>query len=129
MRTIPLQRVDGRPDRLKPPPELSEPVAAIFRQLVEATQPEHFVPADLPLLVQYCEAVRLCDEACEHLRGGGAVTEGKVSPWLIVHEKASRILVALSARLRLSPQHRYSKDKANRTNRGRNPYRFGEEEA
>ena len=119
MTSDPILRVDGRPERLKPPVGLSEPVAAIFRELASSVQPEHFAPGDLPLLVQYCEAIRLCDEACEHLRGAGAVSEGKVSPWLIVHEKASRMLVALSARLRLSPQHRYSKNKADTTGRGR----------
>ncbi len=117
-----IPRVDGRPERLEPPQILSAPVAAIFRRLVAATQPEHFAPGDMPLLVQYCEAIRLCDEACEHLRDGGAVADGKVNPWLIVYEKASRMLVALSARLRLSPQHRYSKDKANTSGRGPLPF-------
>jgi chaperonin subunit len=36
----------------------------------------------------------------------GAVIDGKPSPWITVQEKAVRAMVALSMRLRLSPQSR-----------------------
>jgi phage terminase small subunit len=68
----------------------------------------HFVPSDLPLLASY--AVAVCHErnANEHLRAEGhVVNDGtKLSPWVIVAEKANRAMMALSTRLRLSPQSR-----------------------
>jgi hypothetical protein len=66
---------------------------------------DHFRPSDLPLLVRYVEAAALGDQAAEQLRLG-AVINGKPSPWITVQEKAVRAMVALSMRLRLSPQSR-----------------------
>ena len=71
-----------------------------------ACKPTHFVPSDLPLLVRYVEALALADEAAEQLHAEGAVVDGKPSPWLVVLEKCQRAVVALSMRLRLSPQSR-----------------------
>jgi hypothetical protein len=56
-------------------------------------------------LVQYCAASVLGERAMAELREA-PVIEGKTSPWLAVFEKASRAMVALSMRLRLSPQAR-----------------------
>jgi hypothetical protein len=36
----------------------------------------------------------------------GAVINGKASPWITIQEKAVRAMVALTMRLRLSPQSR-----------------------
>jgi phage terminase small subunit len=59
------------------------------------------------LLTRYCEAAALADQAAEHLRAEGAVTvAGRVSPWLVAHEKSVKALTMLSMRLRLSPQAR-----------------------
>jgi phage terminase small subunit len=97
--------VDGRESRLRPPSTLSEPERGIFLDLVAACDPGHFRACDVPLLVRYCEAAALGDLASAQLRHG-AVIDGKPSPWIIVQEKAVRALVALSMRLRLSPQAR-----------------------
>jgi phage terminase small subunit len=77
----------------------------VFVDLVTACEPQHFRPADLPLLVRYVEACVLADQAAEQLRLG-AVIDGKPSPWITIQEKAVRAMVALSMRLRLSPQSR-----------------------
>jgi hypothetical protein len=55
--------------------------------------------------VRYVEASCLADHAGQELRCG-AVVDGKPSPWLVVLEKCQRAMVALSMRLRLSPQAR-----------------------
>jgi len=53
--------------------------------------------------------VRACaeaDEAATHLREEGRIIDGKVSPWRAVLTCAEKSMVALSHRLRLSPQGR-----------------------
>jgi hypothetical protein len=48
--------------------------------------------------------------AHEHLRTEGAVIGGRLSPWVTVGEKADRAIVALSMRLRISPQARMRRE-------------------
>jgi hypothetical protein len=57
------------------------------------------------LLCRYVEAAVLGEQAAHELRHG-AVIDGKVNPWLVVSEKCVRAMVALSMRLRISPQSR-----------------------
>jgi len=91
--------------RLQPPPSLPEAERSIFKDLVAACDPEHFRASDLPLLVRYTESIVLADQAALELRKG-AVLEGRSSPWLAVQREAIKAMVALSMRLRLSPQSR-----------------------
>jgi phage terminase small subunit len=98
--------VDGRPSRLKPPAYLSDAERKVFLDLVSAVDPRHFQPSDMPLLCRYVEACALGEQAAEHLRRNGAVSFDKASPWIVIQEKAVRAMVALSMRLRLSPQAR-----------------------
>jgi phage terminase small subunit len=98
--------VDGTASRLDPPASLPEAERGIFVDLVNACEPKHFRPSDLPLLLRYCEASVLAEHAARELRQTGAVVNGKPSPWIAVQEKAVRAMVALSMRLRLSPQSR-----------------------
>ena len=97
--------VDGKPPRLLPPASLSEAERNIFIDLVTSCDANHFRPSDLPLLVRYAEACAVGDQAAHELRRG-AVVDGKPSPWIVIQEKAVRAMVALSMRLRLSPQSR-----------------------
>jgi phage terminase small subunit len=89
-----------------PPLGLSAEEERILQQLLDSVDPGHFAPSDLPLLVAYCQAVAQHDQAVQMMRQRGAVVDGKVSPWIVVQEKAQRAMVALSMRLRLSPQAR-----------------------
>jgi len=98
-------RVDGKPSPLVPPRSLPKAERAVFLDLVNATDPDHFRPSDLPLLLRYVENIVLADRAAVELRRR-AVADGKPSPWLAVQEKATRNVIALSMRLRLSPQSR-----------------------
>jgi phage terminase small subunit len=98
--------IDGRSSRLRPPASLSEAERTAFVDLVSACKPGHFQASDLPLLVRYVEASVLAEQAATQLRLEGPVIAGRVSPWLTVQEKSVRALVALSMRLRLSPQAR-----------------------
>ena len=94
-----------RATRLRPPLSLAEPEAKLFNQIISNCAHDHFRQSDLPLLCRYCEASVLAERAAQQLREA-PVVGGKPSPWLPVREKATRELVALSMRLRLSPQAR-----------------------
>jgi phage terminase small subunit len=96
----------AEPPRLRAPACLSETERAIFASVVKACDPRHFRQSDLPLLSRFCELTALADQAACELREHGAVLNGRASPWIIVQEKCVRGLVALSMRLRLSPQSR-----------------------
>jgi phage terminase small subunit len=96
----------SRVDRLRPPASLSEAERTAFIEIVNSCDPKHFVRSDLPLLCRYAEASVLAEQAARELRQGGAVISGRPSPWIAVQEKAVRAMVALSMRLRLSPQAR-----------------------
>jgi len=105
--------------RLQPPRNLSKGAARVFADIVSACEPEHFNPADLPLLIEYARAVDLADRAARELDKHGAVIDGKTNPHLIAQEKAVRAMVALAARLRICPQSRF--DRAAAGARARNP--------
>jgi len=102
---------------LTPPASLPDPVKIIFVSLVRAVDADHFNAADLPLLVQYAIACHQADEAAAKLQSDGQVVDGKPSAWLVPWEKATRTMVALSARLRLAPQCRYDRLRAGVTGR------------
>jgi phage terminase small subunit len=104
--SLSVPAVNGQPPRLHPPASLSEAERTIFIDLVTACEPKHFHPSDMVLLCRYCEACALAELAAAELRREGAVLSGKVSPWVVVQEKTVRAVVALSMRLRLSPQAR-----------------------
>jgi phage terminase small subunit len=92
-----------------PPAGLSTEEERIFQELLTAVDPGHFAASDLPLLVAYVQAVAQHDRAVQAIRREGDVVNGKASPWIVVQEKAQRAMVALSMRLRLSPQARREK--------------------
>jgi phage terminase small subunit len=96
--------------RLRPPSELGKEEQQVWRQVVLACDPKHFQQSDAPLLVRYCENVVLARRAAAALIAEGAVTGGRPNPWLVVAEKCDRALVALSMRLRISPQARMRRE-------------------
>ena len=95
--------LDSRTVRLRPPPDLPQPEADVFVALVGSSAPAHFKESDMPLLIQYCAAAVLSERATAELRSAPLV-DGRPSPWLTVFEKASRAMLGLSMRLRVSPQ-------------------------
>jgi phage terminase small subunit len=91
---------------LKPRTGLTAEVKLIWQELVGSMPEEHFRPTDSPLIEQYAQSIALARVAYANLQSEGPVLNGRASPWLIVLEKAHRSSVALSMRLRLSPQSR-----------------------
>jgi phage terminase small subunit len=96
--------------RLRPPSELGKDEAAVWRQIVLTCDDKHFQASDAPLLVRYCQNVVLASRAAAALDREGAVVGGRPNPWLVVAEKCDRALVALSMRLRISPQARMRRE-------------------
>jgi phage terminase small subunit len=95
-----------RTDRLRPRSGLPPEVKLIWSELVTSMPHSHFRVTDAPLIEQYAQAIALARQAYAHLNEEGSVVGGRANPWLVVLEKAHRSSVALSMRLRLSPQSR-----------------------
>jgi 5-methylcytosine-specific restriction protein A len=107
--------------RLEPPRSLSVAERKVFVDLVASVVPEHFVPCDLPLVCAYVRAIALEELAAVQLRK--TPTDSR---WLAVWEKSTRALVALSLRLRLSPQARVRNTKVEPLAGRRKPWDIGE---
>jgi P27 family predicted phage terminase small subunit len=103
-------RPTGGFNRLKPPSDLGADEHEVWRDIVASCRPNHFERCDVPLLVRYCENVVLGRKAAAALAADGPVVHGRVNPMLTVAEKVDRALVALSMRLRISPQARLRRE-------------------
>ena len=101
----------GLPDeRLKPPDHLGPLEKRVFFHLITHAPAGQFREVDLSLVCRWCELSAVADRAAAELATGNLVTEdGRPTPWLSVHERAVKGLVALSLRLQLAPQSRASK--------------------
>jgi phage terminase small subunit len=87
--------------RLTPPADLSPEARAVFVDVVLNSNPEHFQPADLPLLCVYADAV-VQARACAKLVREGSCTD----PVIKAQRNALSAVFQLSMRLRVSPQAR-----------------------
>jgi phage terminase small subunit len=112
--------IGGQPV-LRPRQDAPEAVQRLFREVVALAPAGHFQAADGFLLERYAAALLLARQASAELEAGGAVMDGKPSPWLTVLEKADRAVVALSGRLRLAPQARDTSRSAGRKTDGLRP--------
>jgi phage terminase small subunit len=101
--SLTMMALAPRATRLRPPASLSEPARKVFIGIVSTSSSTHFAPSDLPLLTTYCEACALAERATAEL---SRAPVDKHSKALITFEKATRVMTALSLRLRLSPQSR-----------------------
>jgi hypothetical protein len=98
----------GADRRLRPPDALPDAARRAFVDLVTSLPAGHFKPGDISLLYRWSEAAAAAEQAAfEMAQPGGMVTaEGKVSPWVSVHQSMTKTLGLLSLRLRIGPQHR-----------------------
>jgi phage terminase small subunit len=109
-------RVDGRPNRLLPPPDLGANARRLWVELVGANAPEHFKPSDRPLLQQYCETIAMAERAAQEMQatGGPVLADGTLSAWFSVRERCVRQMAVLANRLRLTPSARGGAKEAGR---------------
>jgi phage terminase small subunit len=105
--TVVRPGVDGRPNRLSPPPDLDPTEKQLFGELVRSCPPEHFRPSDMPLLVEYVKESVLVRQASDEMaKTGGPIVDGITNPWFGILQRATRVMCILSTRLRLNPQSR-----------------------
>ena len=98
------------PAPIRPPSTLSEPAKAVFIALVADCEPGHFKSADAGMLCQYCEAQAMAERAAAELQKG----EVPSVRWLAVWEKSTKMMKDLALRLRLGPQSRRERARADR---------------
>jgi phage terminase small subunit len=112
--TLPHATPSAPIPRLKPPETMSEPARKVFVDLVLGSRADQFRQTDLPLLVRYCEASATAERA-EGEIAKRPVINGKASPWIGILGQATKVMSALSMRLRLSPQARAPNNPTRRT--------------
>jgi phage terminase small subunit len=96
--------------RLRPPEGLSEAAKAIFIDTVTACPASQFQPADIPLLCRWAELSAMCEAANVELQASGMLgADGKLSPWFVIYQQATKSLSGLALRLRIGPQSRMQK--------------------
>jgi phage terminase small subunit len=103
-------RPTGGFSRLRPPAELGKDEAEVWRHIVLSWDQKHFQQSNTPLLTRYVQNVVLGRRAAAALAAEGSVIGSRPSLWLVVAEKVDRALVALSMRLRISPQARMRRE-------------------
>jgi hypothetical protein len=84
---------------LAPPPDLGPEERTIFLDLVAASKPDAFRVSDLPLLSAYVRSIALERRSAAELAAG----DGRA---VVRWNAATKAMVSLSMRLRLSPQSR-----------------------
>lgn len=97
--------------RLRPPEGLPDDVREVFDTIVGAARPDHFAPAERPLLVEFCHCVArsIRGEAVVRTEGEVIVTpkgDVKMNPWLLVLKDNRNTLGNLATKLRLAPNAR-----------------------
>jgi phage terminase small subunit len=85
---------------------MSVPAAKLFRAVVLAVQPQHFLEADRGCLEQYCEAWALARLARATLAEQGPVIANKANAWVAIQKDAMFTMGTLATKLRLVPQSR-----------------------
>jgi len=93
-------------NRLQPPVTLTGPARTVFVDIVANNAPNHFRESDKAMLQAYCNVICQLEQCRKELQKAVVTAEGKISPWVGVQERAIKSMVALSMRLRLSPQSR-----------------------
>jgi hypothetical protein len=90
-----ISAVDVRHIPLQPPETLNDAERTIFLALVNAVDPKHFAPSDLPLVTAYVQAVAIT-QATAH-------DPERFREWT----QAAKLMAVLATRLRLAPQSRH----------------------
>jgi hypothetical protein len=95
--------------RLRPPAHLGEREKQAFIDLIASCPLAQFQPCDVPLLTRWCELELQAQTAAAELRTRMVMADNKPSPWLAIHQQATKGQALLALRLRLGPQSRASK--------------------
>jgi hypothetical protein len=115
-----IPNVTGLEPRLSPPPDLTPDERQVFCDLVGSAKAEHFRVGDLPLLSAYCRAIAL-----ERRSAIAAGDDKALARW----NGATKAMVALSMRLRLSPQSRQPNNPSRPGGKPERPLSYYEQQA
>src|SRR5262245_7824042 len=96
-----------RPD---PPEAFSKAEHASWRRITDACPPDWFTPECQPLLARLCFLIVMTEQLETKLRAGGFHFEDKNEAR--AYFDASKQIISISTRLRLSPQSRYNRHEA-----------------
>jgi hypothetical protein len=107
--------VTGAPPRLSPPSDLGPDERVVFLDIIAASKPDAFKASDSPLLSAFCRAILLERRSAATLAGG--YDKEALAAW----NAAVKAVVALSMRLRLSPQSRAPNNPTNRASKPERP--------
>ena len=94
---VALSAATDMPPRRTAPSFLSNAERSLFTEIIEGTDPRHFVAGDLPLLTSYVKVSLLVRDAPSDLSDAEALTA-----W----QRAVRLQTLLATKLRLTPQTR-----------------------
>jgi P27 family predicted phage terminase small subunit len=113
-----------QPERPKPLPGMNTRSRAMWRRIVKSVPVDHFCPADLPLLRDYCEAYDRSVEAQKAInRDGHYIPTGtgsiKAHPAVAVKVAASQCMAQLGTKLGLTRSARRGKEKDSETEKPR----------
>jgi hypothetical protein len=114
--------VSGVPARLTPPSDLSPEERQLFADIISSTKPEHFKSSDTPLLCAYVRAIVLERRSAAELAEGD---DKALARW----NGATKAMVSLSMRLRLSPQSRQPNNPSRPGSRPERPLSYYEQQA
>jgi hypothetical protein len=88
----------------------------MFLDLIANSSSDQFGPADLTLLVSYCEAAVMVREAGRQVKLLGPVLpDGSINRWADIYLKYSKLLTVLSTKLRIGPQGRNPTNRLSKT--------------
>jgi hypothetical protein len=110
--TLNINNTD-RPRRLVTPVGLNAKEHRMFLRIIDASSPEHFRENEVELLVSYVQATLLARDA---------LRKNKIDIW----EKAVRVQLSLSMRLRLAPSTRLHAKTVNRFPQYEGPVPWGD---
>ena len=112
---------DGRPTRLRPPADIPPSVAGVMAEIIGSVDAAHLRACDLPMVEELARTIVTQRATAHALIGAPLVVSGKPNPLLVMERAATKLIAMLATRLRLTPQSRLSKDKANTTTQGGGP--------
>lgn len=103
--------------RLSPPEEMSTPEQFVWNRMVNACSAEHFIAADIPLMLGFCQAFVQQQRAMEEMKKHPLFImsdNGKVAqhPLVSVHKSFSSTVSNYAMRLRISPSTRLQQTNA-----------------
>jgi hypothetical protein len=89
--------------RIEPPAYLAAPARQVFIDMVMAVKPNHFQPADVPTLANYCCAVVAANDAASVIQEDiRAATPEVMKAWSV----SIQIMCRLALTLKVCPQAR-----------------------